>query len=54
MRNKIVSAAEAAALVRDGDVVATSGFVGIANQGGRLGGRNDLVAHVLSPDSCLV
>lgn len=29
MRNKIVSAAEAAALVRDGDVVATSGFVGI-------------------------
>ncbi|MBV1796067.1 acyl CoA:acetate/3-ketoacid CoA transferase [Siccirubricoccus sp. G192] len=29
MRNKIVSAAEAAALVQDGDTVATSGFVGI-------------------------
>lgn len=29
MRNKIVSAAEAAALVKDGDVVTTSGFVGI-------------------------
>ncbi|GAB5390410.1 MAG: acyl CoA:acetate/3-ketoacid CoA transferase [Alphaproteobacteria bacterium] len=29
MRNKIVSAAEAAALIRDGDTIATSGFVGI-------------------------
>ena len=29
MRNKIVSAAEAAALIKDGDTVTTSGFVGI-------------------------
>ncbi|WP_135466061.1 acyl CoA:acetate/3-ketoacid CoA transferase [Crenalkalicoccus roseus] len=29
MRNKIVSAAEAVALVQDGDTIATSGFVGI-------------------------
>ncbi len=29
MRNKIVSAAEAAALVKDGDTLTTSGFVGI-------------------------
>jgi propionate CoA-transferase len=29
MRNKIVSVAEAAALVRDGDTICTSGFVGI-------------------------
>ena len=29
MKNKIVSADEAAAIVRDGDTVATSGFVGI-------------------------
>jgi propionate CoA-transferase len=29
MRNKVVSAAEAAALVQDGDTIATSGFVGI-------------------------
>jgi propionate CoA-transferase len=29
MKNKVVSAAEAVAIVRDGDVVATSGFVGI-------------------------
>ncbi len=29
MRNKIVSAAEAAAIIRDGDTIASSGFVGI-------------------------
>ena len=29
MRNKIVSAADAVALIRDGDTLATSGFVGI-------------------------
>ena len=29
MRNRIVSAAEAAELIADGDTVATSGFVGI-------------------------
>ena len=29
MRNKVVSAAEAAALIKDGDTLTTSGFVGI-------------------------
>ena len=29
MRDKVVSAAEAVAVVRDGDMVATSGFVGV-------------------------
>ena len=29
MRNKVVSAREAAALVKDGDTLTTSGFVGI-------------------------
>ena len=29
MRNKVVSAAEAVAIIRQGDMVATSGFVGV-------------------------
>ena len=38
MQNKVVTAAEAAALVKDGDVVTTSGFVGIGVPDGLLAG----------------
>ncbi len=49
MKNKLVSAAEAAALIKDGDVVTTSGFVGIGVPDGLLAAVEDRFVETGAP-----